>query len=119
NAENSTSKIKSVQAEKMDGISKDLHQLRSTLSSIDKMKFGFDNSGLHKGKILFKGQEINFSYDSQPLWKENLNLQILSGERIALKGLNGSGKTTLIKLIIGSLEPQIGTVYRSENKSVY
>src|SRR5690606_16399213 len=40
-------------------------------------------------------------------------------ERIALKGQNGSGKTTLIKLISGNLEPQTGSVYRAENKSVY
>jgi ATPase subunit of ABC transporter with duplicated ATPase domains len=48
-----------------------------------------------------------------------LNFQITSGERIALKGANGSGKTTLIKLILGDIEPQTGTIYRADNKSVY
>jgi ATPase subunit of ABC transporter with duplicated ATPase domains len=119
NAENSTSKMKSVHAEKIGGISQELQELRSALPDIDKMKFGFDNSALHKGKILFAGTDINFSYNTQPLWKENLNFQITSGERIALKGVNGSGKTTLIKLILGSIEPRTGTVYRADNKSVY
>jgi ATPase subunit of ABC transporter with duplicated ATPase domains len=119
NAENSTSKLKSIHAEKIGGISQDLQELRSSLPDIDKMKFGFDNSALHKGKILFTAKDINFSYDTQPLWKDNLNFQITSGERIALKGTNGSGKTTLIKLILGSSEPQTGTVYRADNKSVY
>lgn len=50
------------------------------------MKFGFDNSALHKGKVLFTATDINFGYDKQLLWKENLNFQITSGERIALKG---------------------------------
>lgn len=119
NAENSTSKMKSVHAEKIGSISQELQVLRSFLPNIDKMKFGFDNSALHKGKILFTANGIHFSYGTQPLWKENLNIQITSGERIALKGKNGSGKTTLIKLILGNIEPQTGRVYRADNKSVY
>ncbi|MEI2745656.1 MAG: ATP-binding cassette domain-containing protein [Ottowia sp.] len=56
---------------------------------------------------------------TQPLWQDNLNFQITSGERIALKGKNGSGKTTLIKLILGDIKPQTGRIYQAENKSVY
>jgi ATPase subunit of ABC transporter with duplicated ATPase domains len=119
NAENSTSKIKGMHAEKIDGISQELQELRSALPEIDKMKFGFDNSSLHKGKILFNTKDINYCYDNEYLWKQNLNIQIISGERIALKGANGSGKTTLIKLILGQLEPKVGTLYRAENTSVY
>lgn len=119
NAENSTSKMKSVHTEKIGSVSQELQELRSSLPDIDKMKFGFDNSALHKGKILFTANDLNFSYDTQPLWTENLNFKITSGERIALKGKNGSGKTTLIKLILGNIEPQTGKVYRADNKSVY
>lgn len=119
NAENSTSKMKSIHTEKIGSVSQELQELRSSLPDIDKMKFGFDNSALHKGKILFTANDLNFSYDTQPLWTENLNFKITSGERIALKGKNGSGKTTLIKLILGNIEPQTGTVYRADNKSVY
>ncbi len=119
NAENSTSKLKSVHTERIGGISQELQELRSALPGIDKMKFGFDNSSLHKGKILFTATNANFSYCTQLLWKENLTFQITSSERIALKGQNGSGKTTLIKLILGSLEPQVGTVCRTDSKSIY
>lgn len=119
NAEKSTSKIKTVHAEKIGGLSKELQDLRASLPDIDKMKFGFDNSGLHKGKILCTASGINFGYGENLVWKENLNLQIRSGERIALQGQNGSGKTTLIRLLLGDLEPQTGTIERSVNKSVY
>jgi ATPase subunit of ABC transporter with duplicated ATPase domains len=119
NAENSTSKLKSVHAEKIDGISQELKALRLALPDIDKMKFGFANSALHKGKILFKATNINVTFHKQPLWKHNLNFEITSAERISLKGLNGSGKTTLIKIILGKLEPQTGTVYRANNSAVY
>ncbi|MBB6329006.1 ATPase subunit of ABC transporter with duplicated ATPase domains [Algoriphagus iocasae] len=118
-AENSTSKLKSVHAEKIGGISQDLKSLRETVPGIDKMTFGFDNSQLHKGKILFSATDINFNYGTKPIWKSNLKFQITSGERIAIKGKNGSGKTTLINLILGVLATSSGTVYHAENKSVY
>jgi ATPase subunit of ABC transporter with duplicated ATPase domains len=119
NAENSTSKIKEVHAEKITGISPELQELRSALPGIDRMKFGFDNPGLHKGKILFKAEGINYSYSNDVLWKEPLTFQVTSGERIALKGYNGSGKTTLIKLILGELEPVTGSIYRAGHQPVY
>jgi len=119
NAENSSSKLKSVHVEKIDGISKELREIRSALPDIDQMKFGFDDSGLHKGKILFKATDINFSYNDQLLWKKDVSLEITSGERIALNGLNGSGKTTLIKIILGKLSPKSGSVRIAENKAVY
>ena len=118
-AENSTSKMKNVHLEKIGGISQELKELRSTIPDIDKMKFGFDDSSLHKGKILFNAIGINFSYGSLPLWAESLNIQITSGERIAIKGINGSGKTTLVKMITNQLKPQTGATYIAENKSVY
>jgi ATPase subunit of ABC transporter with duplicated ATPase domains len=118
-AEKSTSKLKAVHAEKLNGISLQLQELRSLLADIDQMKFGFPDSRLHKGKVLFSAMDINFTYAEQPLWYENLTFQITSGERISLKGENGTGKTTLIKLVLGDLEPQSGTVHRSEKKSIY
>ncbi|MCJ0741582.1 ABC-F family ATP-binding cassette domain-containing protein [Pedobacter montanisoli] len=119
NAENSSAKLKSVHQEKISNISQELQELRSNRSDIDQMKFGFNNSGLHTGKILFKGNGLNFNYHTQPLWKENLDIQIHSGERIAIKGSNGSGKTTLIKLILGTLHPSAGEITFTPGQSVY
>ena len=118
-AENSSAKLKGVHTEKTGGISGELQELRSAIPEIDKMKFGFNHSSLHNGKILFKANEINFAYEDQNLWNENLNFQINSGERIALKGGNGSGKTTLINILLGKLEPNEGQIFRIENHSVY
>jgi len=119
NAENSTSKIKSAHAEKTGGLAQELQDLRSVLPDIDKMKFLFDNSSLHKGKVLFKGTDINFAYNTRPLWEENLDIEIASGERIALHGENGSGKTTLIKIVLGDLTAGKGTVFKAEARAVY
>ena len=119
NAEKSTARLKSVHAEKTGGIAQELQALRAALPDTDKMKLGFDDAALHKGKILFTATAINFGYGNQLLWQQASSFQITSGERIALKGLNGSGKTTLIKIILGKLEPQTGTVYRADNQPVY
>lgn len=39
-----------------------------------------------------------------------INLELLSGDRIALLGKNGQGKSTLIKTLVGELQPLHGTV---------
>lgn len=119
NAEKSTSRMKGVHAEKVGSIAQELNQLRKELPGIDKMKMDFDNSALHKGKILITAKDLNFGYGDQLLWKQSLNFQITSGERIALKGLNGSGKTTLIKMILGELQPRSGTIDRAGVKAIY
>jgi ATPase subunit of ABC transporter with duplicated ATPase domains len=119
-AEMSASKIKSVHAEKTDHIVKELRALRSEQLDMDVMKFGFDNSRLHTGKILFTATEINISFKSKKyLWKKPFSFQLVSGERVAAQGKNGSGKTTLINIILGNLIPQEGKVFTAENKSVY
>ncbi|WP_125720768.1 ribosomal protection-like ABC-F family protein [Flavobacterium ustbae] len=118
-AENSSSKLKDVHAEKISGISEDLRQLRSSLPSIDQMKFGFQNASFLKGKTLFKASDLNYSYSEKELWNENLNFEILSGDRLAIKGLNGSGKTTLIKIILGELSPTKGQITSLVKKAIY
>lgn len=41
---------------------------------------------------------------------DNVNLQFKAGQSVALIGPNGSGKTTLIKIILGLVIPNTGTV---------
>ncbi|MFZ1788269.1 MAG: ABC-F family ATP-binding cassette domain-containing protein [Saprospiraceae bacterium] len=118
-AEKSSSKLKGVHAEKIGGIKEELQELRAAIPDIDKMKFGFDNSTLHKGKILVRADDINFNYNNTPLWKAPLTVQIHSGERLLIKGKNGSGKTTLIKILLGTLAPNTGTISSTENRTVY
>jgi ATPase subunit of ABC transporter with duplicated ATPase domains len=119
NAEKSTSRMKGIHAEKVGAISQELGQLRKELPGIDKMKMDFDNSALHKGKILITAKDVNFGYNDQLLWKQALSFQIASGERIVIKGANGSGKTTLIKMILGELQPRSGTIDTAGVKAIY
>ncbi|SEW01046.1 ATPase components of ABC transporters with duplicated ATPase domains [Chitinophaga sp. YR573] len=119
NAEKSTSRLKGVHDEKVTSIADELNQLRKELPDMDKMKMDFDNSALHNGKILVTAKDVNVGYNDQLLWKQGLDFQIRSGERIVVKGLNGSGKTTLIKMMLGELQPRSGTIERAVVKAVY
>lgn len=119
-AEKSTAKIEGAHAEKTGNISQELQELRSSLPETDTMKFGFDHSALHQGKILFTASDINFSYENEKyIWPKPLSFRITSGERIAIKGPNGSGKTTLINIILGTFTPQRGIATVTESRSVY
>ena len=42
----------------------------------------------------------------------NVSISIASGEVVALIGPNGAGKTTLVRVLLGLLQPQRGTVRR-------
>lgn len=119
NAEKSTAQVKGVHAGKVDAIAQELNELRKELPGVDKIKMGFDNSALHKGKTLITAKNINAGYNAKLLWKSVLNFKILSGERIVIKGANGSGKTTLIKMMLGSLQPQAGTIQFVDSKAIY
>ncbi len=57
-------------------------------------------------------QNISKQYGRKHLFKD-ISLHIGRGECIALVGANGSGKTTLMKIIIGEVEPDSGSVARS------
>nr|MBN2277836.1 ABC transporter ATP-binding protein [candidate division Zixibacteria bacterium] len=54
-------------------------------------------------------KDMSFSYNGRPAL-ENVNLVIDRNDFIWVVGPNGGGKTTMIKLILGLLQPQKGTV---------
>ncbi len=47
---------------------------------------------------------------------ENINLDLKSGQSLAIAGPNGSGKTTLLRIIIGLMVPTGGEVLFSKEK---
>ncbi len=45
---------------------------------------------------------------------KDVDLSLVSSERVAVLGANGQGKTTLLKMIAGQLKPSSGSVWRSQ-----
>lgn len=120
-AENSSSKLSNVHAEKTDKIQQEITNLKGSLPQTNKLKTDFNASALHTGKILVTAQNINFHYpDSNTnLWTVPLSFQLRSGNRFCIKGDNGSGKTTLLKLITGELTPTGGRIERADFTYIY
>lgn len=118
-AENTSSKIRDVQAEKISNLSDELQQLRLDLSDNKQIKFNFEDTDLHTGKILVEAKGINYKYSEDWLWKNPLTFEIRSGDRIAIQGSNGAGKSTLLRLIMGILNPVEGRLKTADFKYVY
>ena len=71
------------------------------------------DSGAQSGRLVIeaKGLSKTFQTANGPLPIVNdLSLRVMRGDRLGMVGSNGAGKTTLIKLLLGQLEPDAGSV---------
>ena len=69
---------------------------------VESMKFSFP-SAPHSGKVSLSIKEASKSYDDLDVL-EDINLEIVKGEKIAFVGKNGEGKSTLAKMISGHVD---------------
>jgi ATPase subunit of ABC transporter with duplicated ATPase domains len=104
-------------------------QATSRLKLIDKLKpedvkpssrqypwirFEYDEKEkLHRQAV--EVENLSFAYEgSGRKIFNNLTFTINAGERIAVIGENGVGKTTLLKLLMGEVQPQFGSIKWAE-----
>ena len=69
------------------------------------------------GKKVITAHKIAYAYGDEVLLKD-FSLKVTRGDRIGLIGNNGVGKSTLLKLLLGQMEPQEGTVKLGTNLEV-
>ena len=65
--------------------------------------------GEQSGRKVIRARNISYSYGEEAVIRD-FSIKIMRGDRIGLIGNNGVGKTTLLRLLLGELEPQSGTL---------
>ena len=70
------------------------------------------------GKTPLEVQNLTFHYADKPPLYEKLSFMLTRGEKFLIVGENGIGKSTLLKLIVGQLKPDDGSIIFSQNTTV-
>lgn len=87
-----------------------LKELRGSLN------MGLESSGL-SGKRVAEAKGLSKAFGERVILKP-FSTRILRGDRVAIVGPNGAGKTTLVKLLLGEMEPDAGSVKLGTNLTV-
>ena len=69
------------------------------------------------GRKVVEARSITHGYNNETLIN-NFKLKIMRGDRIGLIGNNGVGKSTLLKILLGIIEPDEGSVKLGTNLSL-
>ncbi len=64
--------------------------------------------------MLLSADNLCFGFGGDSLL-ENITFSLNEGDRVGFIGGNGEGKTTLIRILLGELEPESGSLFRKNN----
>src|SRR5690554_1647575 len=67
--------------------------------------------------LLFRLNNLSLAFGDQPLL-DKVALTIHKGERIGILGQNGAGKSTFMKVLLGTVQPDSGDLWRAEGIKV-
>ncbi len=78
-----------------------------------ELNLGVD-SGVTSGKLVADLKGVTKAFGERVVIKP-FTTRVLRGDRLAIVGPNGAGKTTLVKILLGELAPDAGTVRLGAN----
>ncbi len=69
------------------------------------------------GKLVVEAKHISHGFDDGLVVKD-LDFVLMRGDKVGLIGANGVGKSTLLKILLGNLQPQQGSIKRGTKLEV-
>ena len=84
------------------------HERAARRDRLGNIRFSLE-AGERSGDLVAELEAVSKRFGDRALI-EKLSLRIMRGDRFGLIGANGAGKSTLIRLILGELPPDSGTV---------
>ena len=75
------------------------------------------SAGSSSGQKVIEAAGVSFHYGERPIVRD-FTATVWRGDKIGIIGPNGSGKTTLLKLLLGQLEPEVGTIKLGTNLQI-
>ena len=73
--------------------------------------------GDQSGQLVIEAEGVSKAFGDKVVVR-NFSTRVMRGDRIGLIGPNGTGKTTLLRLLLGALEPDAGTVRCGANVQI-
>ncbi len=92
------------------GATERIQEILETTSEVEIQPVKITDAERFTGNISYK--DIHFSYPTRkdvPVLK-GINLDIKSGDKVALVGMSGSGKSTMVQLLLQFYQPDQGTI---------
>ena len=74
-------------------------------------------SGPKSGRKVIEARGVSKAFDGKPIVR-NFDLLVQRGDRVAFVGPNGVGKTTVLKMLLGEIAPDDGTVSLGTNLEI-
>ena len=97
-------------------------QVRSALNDRKALATITADAGDSLSKKVIEAKGLSKTYQTPEgtdlVIAKDLDLRILRGDRIGIIGPNGAGKTTLVRLLLGEIPPDAGTLYHSKTLQV-
>ena len=90
-------------------------QQKIVFANQNKMKIEVQKLDEDSPQVIMSFNNVSYKIDEENLLISNFNYKILRGERIGIIGRNGVGKSTLLKMMIGEISPNQGTVKMAKN----
>jgi ABC transport system ATP-binding/permease protein len=73
--------------------------------------------GQRSGMLVASADAVGFAYGEKMVFRD-FSTNIMRGDKIGIMGPNCAGKTTLLRVLLGQLPPQLGTVRLGTNLQV-